>query len=112
MGQGSCSDAQIFNRSELREMIKNGTLGHPAPEQLGEGGPICLCLDAMDGETLQQKTTHKGRKIANYRISRGRRVVGKHLCDLSEPIQGTTGHYGAKDKSCQRHCLYMWCCTT
>ena len=28
----------------------------------------------MDGETLQQKTTHK-EKIANYRISRGRRVV-------------------------------------
>ena len=35
---GSCSDAQIFNRRQLREMIKDGTLGFLAPEQLGGGG--------------------------------------------------------------------------
>ena len=35
---GSSSDAQIFNRSDLRE-IKEGSLGLPPPEPLGEGGP-------------------------------------------------------------------------
>ena len=29
----------------------------------------------MDGETLQQKTTHKARKNIELQISRGRRVV-------------------------------------
>ena len=55
---GSCSDTQIFNRSNLREKIEDGSLGLPAPEPLGEGGWMVV----MDGETLQQKTTHKGRK--------------------------------------------------
>ena len=36
---GSCLDAQIFNRSEPREMIEDGTLGLPAIEPLGEGRP-------------------------------------------------------------------------
>ena len=39
LSNGSCSDAQIFDRSELREMIENDTLGLPAPELLWEGGP-------------------------------------------------------------------------
>ena len=61
---------QIFNRSHLGEKI-DGSLGLPAPEPLGEGGldlhyfllgDDAFCLDAMDGETLQQKTTHKGRE--------------------------------------------------
>ena len=36
---GPCSDTQIFNRSLLREKIKDGSLGLPPPEPLGEGGP-------------------------------------------------------------------------
>ena len=35
----SCSDAQSFNRRDLRKKIKDGSLGLPAPEPLGEGGP-------------------------------------------------------------------------
>ena len=37
----SSSDAQIFNRSDLREKIKDGTLGLLPPEPLGREGPIC-----------------------------------------------------------------------
>ena len=33
------SDAHICNRSDLREKIKDGTLGLLAPEPMGEGGP-------------------------------------------------------------------------
>ena len=41
---GSCSDAQIFNRGELRKMIEDGTLGLPAPEPFGEEGGGRLAL--------------------------------------------------------------------
>ena len=34
---GSFSDAQIFNRSLLREKIEDDSLGLPAPEPLGKG---------------------------------------------------------------------------
>ena len=39
---GSCglsSDTQIFNRSNLREKIEDGTLGLAPIQPLGEGGP-------------------------------------------------------------------------
>ena len=35
----SSSVAQIFNCSKLRKKIKDGTLGLPLPESLGEAGP-------------------------------------------------------------------------
>ena len=35
----SSSDAQIFNRSDLREKIEEGTLGRSAAEPLWEAGP-------------------------------------------------------------------------
>ena len=38
---GSSSDAQIFNHSQLKRRIENGTLGVPPPEPLGPGGHIC-----------------------------------------------------------------------
>ena len=39
----------------------------------------CLRLDALDGQTLQQKTTDQGKRIPNCSISRGRRVVENTL---------------------------------
>ena len=36
---GFLAGAQIFNRSNLREKIEDGTLGLPSPEPLGEVGP-------------------------------------------------------------------------
>ena len=50
------TDAQIFNSSNL--------LGHDA-----------FCFDAMACESLQQKQLTREDRTANYRISRGRRVV-------------------------------------
>ena len=78
----SSSDAQIFNRSKLKRRIENGTLGLPSPEPLGPGakstllpaGGRCLCPYALSGQYSRQQLTREER-IANYRISRGRRVV-------------------------------------
>ena len=43
---GSSSDAQIFNRSDYREKIEDGSLWLPAPKPLGEGGPD-LCSSVL-----------------------------------------------------------------
>ena len=83
---GSCSDAQIFNRSLLQEKIEDGTLGLPPPEPLGEGGPdLHYLLLGDDTFTLMpwmvkpysRRQLTREERIANYRISRGRRVVEK-----------------------------------
>ena len=46
---GSCSDAQIFNRTALREKIRDcGSLGLSAPEPLGKRGPDLLYFLLVD----------------------------------------------------------------
>ena len=81
---GSSFDAQIFNSSKLKSRIENGTLGLPPPEPLGPGGSdLHYFLLGDDAFALmpwlvkpysRQQLTREER-IANYRISRGRRVV-------------------------------------
>ena len=81
---GSSSDTQIFNRSDLMENIKDGTLGTESPELLGEGGPnwhyfllvddIFALMPLMVKPYSRRHLTKKER-IAKHRISRGRRVV-------------------------------------
>ena len=75
---GSSSDAQIVNHSKLKR-----TLGLPPPEPLGPGGPdlhyFLLGDDAFAPMPLlvkpySRQLTREERR-ANYRISRGRRVV-------------------------------------
>ena len=81
---GSSSDAQIFNHSKLKRRIENRTLGLPPPEPLGPGGPNLHNFLLGDGTfalmpwlvkpySIQQLTREERR--ANYRLSRGRRVV-------------------------------------
>ena len=54
---GSSSDAQIFNQSELKEKIEDGTLGLPPAEPLGEGGPpVHYFLLGDDVENLANET--------------------------------------------------------
>ena len=81
---GSCSDAQIFNASQLKRMIEDGRIGFPDPAPITQGGRdvpyFILADDVFALKTWLMK--HYGRRmltreerIANYRISRGRRVV-------------------------------------
>ena len=78
------SDAQIFNRSKLKRRIENGTLGLPPLEPLGPGGPdLHYFLLGDDAFVLMpwlvkpysRRQLTREERIANYRISRGRRVV-------------------------------------
>ena len=81
---GSSSDAQIFNRSKLKRRIENRTLRLPPLEPLGPGGPdlhyfllgddaFALMLWLIKPYSRRQLTREE--RIANYRISRWKRVV-------------------------------------
>ena len=61
----------------------------------------------MDPETLQQKATDKGRKNNQLQDLQRQESGSKCLLNLSEPLQGPTGHHGAKAKGCQRPCVYV-----
>ena len=50
---GSCSDAQIFNASQLKTRIEDGRIGFPDPAPITQGGPdvphlMMMCLVIMD----------------------------------------------------------------
>ena len=82
---GSSFDAEIINHSKLRRKIETETLGLPPPEPLGPGGPnlhhFLLGDDAFPlmpflVKPYSRRQLTREEKIANYRIYRGRRVVG------------------------------------
>ena len=81
---GSSSDAQIVNSCKLERKIENRALGLPPPELLGPGGPdLHYFLMGDDAFALMpwlvkpnsRRQLTREERIANYRISRGRRVV-------------------------------------
>ena len=81
---GSCSDAQIFNACQLKRRIEDGRIGFPNPAPITQGGRdvpyFILADDAFALKTWLMKPygrrmLTREERIANYRISRGRRVV-------------------------------------
>ncbi|KAK3098526.1 hypothetical protein FSP39_020316 [Pinctada imbricata] len=75
-------DAEIFNFSELKETIENGTIGFPRAEPLPNDMPFFILLgdDAFALRTYMTKPfSHRNmtveERIFNYRISRGRRIA-------------------------------------
>ena len=81
---GSSSDAKIFNKGDFREKIVDGTLGILAPEALGQGRPDLHYFFLHDDafalkpgivKPYSKRQLTREESIANYRISKGRRVV-------------------------------------
>ena len=82
--EGSCSDAQIFNAGQLKRRIDDGRIRFPDPAPIIQGGRdvpyFILADDAFALKTwlmkpYSRRMLTREERIANYRISRGRRVV-------------------------------------
>jgi hypothetical protein len=83
---GSCSDSQVFNNCELKEVIESGDIGFPPDATLPNDRPevktpfYILGDDAFALQTWMMKPysrrnmTHQ-ELIFNYRLSRARRIV-------------------------------------
>ena len=83
---GSCSDAHLFNACQLKRKIDDGRIGFPDPAPITQGGRdvpyFILADDAFALKTwlmkpYRRRMLTREERIANYRISRGRRVVEK-----------------------------------
>ena len=81
---GSCSDAQIFNASQLKRRIEDGRIDFPDPAPITQGARdvpyFILSDDAFALKTwlmtpYGRRMLTREERIANYRTSRGRRVV-------------------------------------
>jgi hypothetical protein len=82
--QGGCSDAQIWNQSDLKRAIERGLIGMPTATPLpGDDkamGYFIIADDAFGMKTwLMKPFSRRGlandERIFNYRLSRARRVV-------------------------------------
>lgn len=82
-GNGSASDAQIYNDSELKECIEDGALGLPDPEPLPSDtqsvpyfivGDDAFALRPTMMKPYSQRGLNNEERIFNYRLSRARRV--------------------------------------
>ena len=83
-GMGSASDAPIYNESELKESVEDGSLGFPDPEPLPNDNldvpyffvgddAFALRTDMMKPYSLRGMT--RPERILNYRLSRAKSVV-------------------------------------
>lgn len=81
---GSAGDAQVFNRSELKECMDDQTLGVPAPEPLPHDdrdmpffivGDDAFALRTWLMKPFSKRNLTDIERIFNYRLSRARRIV-------------------------------------
>ena len=98
---GSCSDAQIFNASQLKRKIEDGRIGFPDPAPITQGGRdvpyFILADDAFALKTWLMKPygrrmLTREERIANYRISRGRISRGERFWHPDFKIQSDEDH--------------------
>ena len=109
----SSLDVQIFSRGDLREKIKDGTLGLLAPGPLGNRGPElyyfflghnAFALMPWTVNPYSRRQLKREERKASYRIYRGRWVVENTFGILVSGLRvilGTSTLF-----------LRVWCCTT
>ena len=109
-GVGSQSDAQIYNASELREVLESGEINLPDPDPLpNDDRPhpyFFLADDAFALKTYMLKPFSRRNmtyqeRIANYRISRARRVVENAFGIMALRWQILLGTMQLRPENCQ-----------
>ena len=117
--EGSASDAQIYNESELKEKLEKVTLGLPDPDVLptdNEPTPYYFIADDAFGmrEQLLKPYPIRGltrdERIFNYRLSRARRAVGNAFGILANRfgiMHTTMFHHPAHVRVIIQACLML-----
>ena len=81
---GGCSDAQLFNSSELKNILEDGSIAFPPPSPLPEEnfnlpyyllGDDAFALRTWRMKPYSRRNMDNGQRIFNYHLLRGRRIV-------------------------------------
>ncbi len=93
---GSSSDTQIFNQCELKEVIKDRTIGFPPEDPLPNDdrpmpyfilGDDAFALKTWLMKPFSQCNMTDEQRIFNYRLSHGRRIVENAFGILANHFQ-------------------------
>ena len=117
---GSCSDAQIFNACQLKRKIDDDRIGFPDPAPITQGCRdvpyFILADDAFAMKTWLMKPCGRRmltreERIANYRISRGRRIVENAFGILVSRFRVMLNTIELTSETV-REVVFLWFCTT
>ena len=119
-GSGSCSDAQIFNQSELKEGLElDNIAGWPRPDPLpADTQDVPYFIVGDDAFSLRNylmkpystKNLTQEERIFNYRLSRARRVVENAFGILANRFQvllSTMQHHAETVRLIVKACLLL-----
>ena len=118
-GAGSASDAQIYNHSELKECVEDGSIGFPEPEPLPNDtenvpyffvGDDAFALRPTMMKPYSLRGLTRDERILNYRLSRARRVVENAfgiLANRFQVILSTMQHHPETVKVIVKACICL-----
>ena len=118
--QGSASDAQVFNATELKDAIESEEIGFPQPDPLPNDDPdsktpyFIIGDDAFALRTWMMKPFSRRNlsveeRIFNYRLSRARRIVENAFGILGNRFQCLLGSLRQESQTVEE--IVMSCCT-
>jgi hypothetical protein len=118
-GTGSASDAQIYNASELKECVEDGTIGFPDPDPIPNDyqdvpyffiGDDAFALRPTMMKPYSLRGLTNDERIFNYRLSRARRVVENSfgiLANLFQVLLTAMQHHPSTVKVIVKACMVL-----
>ena len=118
---GFCSDAHIFNDSQLKDNIEDESIGFPEASPIEPDGPdlpyfiladVAFVLKTWLMKPYSKRGMNRAEMIANYRIFRGWRVVENVFGILSCRFRVFHDAILLHPDKVKDIVLPVWCCTT